>query len=937
MLHYVLLVGMLLCSFPYFLLGQDQHPIQGKLQDKEGNPIISATVVLFDLADSTITDYTLSSTEGAFKLQGKAQETYEVQVSYLGYDPIIQKITLTQAETLPPLILQESVTTLTTAQIEADHIPIRMNGDTLEFNSGAFNVQAHDDVEALLKQMPGVDIDEQGNVTVNGKKVEKITVDGKDFFGDNAQVALKNLPADAIKKVQSFDKKTDKEELLGKVASGDTKVLNLVLKEDKKSGYMGNVQGGYGYNPNEDKHHYEGTVNLHHFNPALRLSVIGNINNINEAGINFGDYNKVTGGYLSDFMDNNAMNMANAYSTSMSSLIFGNNTIKGAYRIGSGGTSMNFFLSDKTDLSAHYLYSNVFQALNTTVYNRYLLEDNFFTRESRGQDLPLDQMHMASVKLKQQLDSTQQLRLNFRYKHDNQTKQETEENFLFNPQGELSTHLEQEQVSQNVGNSLATSLYYQKKLKKKGRALWFNGVFAFQNQERDWDIFSETELYNNQQISRIDTLSQSQIRQQQEQVYGAEIAYVEPLSERVSLEWSGVAGWHLEQLNQQTTDWIEEQPVQNILLTDIYNKEYNYQRLLTKLEILPKEKKKGFQYTLEAGVQRSQLRGVLISNNQEVDQSYYFPHINAMVIHRSSKMGSLNFSYRTRVVEPRVQQLQPLLNNQNPLYLQLGNPNLVPEFTHSFNLSKFQWNGTKGTNHYLNIGGSISQNAIVSTQTIDSELRTITQPINFGNRYSLYASGSYGGAIKKMLKYRVTGNVNWNQSPTFINSLQTKSSSQNYRGSVTLSNNKTKVVEASLKGTLVYRYNIIENNSSLNGASLNHDYRAKLRVTIAEIWNLGTEFSFYIFDDLNYQQQYQFPVWSAEASVLLLKDKSIKLILRGENLLNQQFMVNRQFLTNGITETRTNLLGRFVMLSLSYKINKMGGKENPMDRILIMD
>ena len=598
---------------------------------------------------------------------------------------------------------------------------------------------------------------------------------------------------------------------------------------------------------------------------------------------------------------------------------------------------MNFFLSDKTDLSAHYLYSNVLQELKTQLYNRYILENDFFTRNATTNNEPLEQNHMATVKLQQKIDSTQELRLNFRYKHRNEARSRKENNRLFNTEGELTNQLDQEQTSQEQDNIIATSLYYQKKLKKKGRALWLNGAFAHQDQRRDWEIFSETKLYEQQQLTTRDTLAQTQMKQNGEQVYGLKVAYLEPLSKLVDWEWNAAAGWHLENLNQKTKDWIEDQATTNELLSDQYRKEYNYQRLMTKLDIDSKDKKKGVKYSIAAGVQRSQLKGFLFSNNQEINQSYLFPVIKGSLNANTPKLGQLRLRYETTIKEPRIDQLQPLLNNQNPLYLRLGNPNLVPAFQHAVSFYNFRWDGAKDVNYYLSIGANLTQNAIVSTQRVDEELRTITQPINFGNNYRIYGTGNYSSVFKKVLKYTLNANVSWNQRPTFINDLESKSNTQNYGFSLSLRNAKTKIVDASIRAKVSYLYNIIENNNSLNGATFNHSYRTKIKVTIAKRWNVSTNFDFQVFDDLNYQEQYQLALWSAEISVLLLKDKSIKLILRGENLLNQQFMVNRRFLPNGVIENRTNLLGRFVLLSMSYKINKMGKKENPMDQIIFLD
>ncbi|MBL4649447.1 MAG: carboxypeptidase-like regulatory domain-containing protein [Aureispira sp.] len=190
---------------------QKTAKITGKVFDEENNPLVAATVVLLNLPDSTFSSYGLTNDAGKFQLSAKRDSTYLLQISYLGYTIFYQNLILEKDTLLGIIILKEANTLLGGVEVVAEHIPVQMKGDTLSFNSAAFNVRTHDDVESLLKQLPGLEIDSDGVVTMNGKKVTEILVDGKTFFGDNAQAALKNLSADAIKKIDiTSTKKTSR-------------------------------------------------------------------------------------------------------------------------------------------------------------------------------------------------------------------------------------------------------------------------------------------------------------------------------------------------------------------------------------------------------------------------------------------------------------------------------------------------------------------------------------------------------------------------------------------------------------------------------------------------------------------------------------------------------------------------------------------------------
>lgn len=922
------LLAFLLCS--QILFAQKTYTVNGLLQDESESVLVAATVVLMNSSDSSFADYGLSTDNGKFKLTGEKDKNYQLQISYVGYAPFIQDIKLDKDYDLGTIVLKEATNMLETAQIEAEHIPIRMNGDTLEFNTAAFNVQAHDDVESMLEQMPGVEIDEDGTVKINGKKIEKILVDGKEFFGEDVKAALKNLPADAIKKVEVYDKKSEKEELTGKDDGNESKTINLTLKEDKKVGYMGNIEGGYGYYP--DNHYYKGNLGLNYFNPKMRISLIGAANNVNKAGFSYQDFQGMTGGNENFMSGYSGMSIGSSWNDPVLGLLWGNSS--GETRAITGGVNMNFFLSEKTELSAHYMYTNANKSMLTKTFSRSITPENFYTRNSNNTQLLLAQRHVFNTKFSHKFDSTQEIRFRLKMKYTDSDEDNGRFTETLGEQDSLENDINQNSETNEDGFGIITNVHYQKKLAKKGRSLWANVAFAFADNQNVFETFSRTNIYQNQQVLLTDTLDQNQTSTNDKQVYGAEFAYTEPLGDKSSLEFKLRAGFSTEDNDRKAFDIREQVQILNTALTDLYEKQYNFQAFTTEF----KHEGEKASVKISAGLQRSGLKGVLASNATVINQTYYYPVGTANFKYKFSQSKSLNINYRTRVNEPDLNQLQPMLNNQNPLSIRLGNPNLIPEYQHNVWISYNLWDQLNFTSFYISLYGNLSQNAIISKQTIDDNFRTTYQPINFGVQSNAGMYFGYNGEIKKIIKYNIRGGASLNQQQVLINEEASDQLSHNYNLYVSFGNKKKKVFDVSISARANLNNSISSQNNALNVTSLNHTYSAKARVTIAKKWNLKTDFNYSIFDDLGYGENFAIPIWSASVSRTFFKGDQLKIELSAENILNEAFRINRYNWGGNVTETQTNLLGRYFMLSIAYKINKMGGNQpKPGGDIIFFD
>lgn len=897
-MKHLFLCFFLLSVFNESVWAQKTVKVSGEVFDIEEKPLIAATVVLLNLPDSTFASYGLTTDVGKFQLSVKKDSTYLLQVSYLGYDTYYQKIALFKDTLLGKIQLEEKTALLDGVEVVAEHIPVQMKGDTLSFNSAAFDVQTHDDVEGLLRQLPGLEIDANGVITMNGKKVTEILVDGKTFFGDNAQAALKNLSADAIKKIDITSTKKNKE---GLEITEDEKTINLKLKESAKTGLMGNVELGYGYtvpprivqtmSAQLGNDRYKGGLSLNFFNPKFRVTVFGNINNVNESG----DVDPIG-------------NIRGA----------ANNLRPGIIRTITTGLNMNVFASKKIDLSFTYYYNNNLTTIERNSFRESVLPSNIYTRNSAEQNLTYPQSHFAYLGFKYKIDSTQKLNFRCRVNYQNGGSFQDKYEVTRGRNDTLENEVNQIYQSEQNRFSIAPYLNYQKEFKKKGRELVMNVNADLSFDDNNSANNSLTNLYNdNGVLALIDTLEQEQVRTGNNQNYTTDVTFREPVGKKNKLYFRLLAGIKNGQNQQRAYDILGQQRIENTTISDAFWRHYNYQDF----KINFKRKVDAYALDIGVGIKRSALEGVVASATSPIVQSFYFPIGNLRFKYFMSKSKKITLTYRTRFSEPQLRQLQPIVNNQDPLSLVIGNPNLQPEYHHNIRVRLDWWDQLTFTNFYANISLNLTQNTIIQSQTFDENFRAIYQPIN---GQLTYRTGLFMGCntiLKKIqMKVDVRAGANLTQRPIQLNGVMTEQLNHDYNASLTLSNKKKKVVDILATARLVIGNAVYADNSALNVSYINHSYAANVRVTIAKKWNVFTNFEYKIYANTGYGDAIAVPIWTGGINRTFLKNDVLKVELMGENLLNEALQVNRYNQDGVISETQSILLGRYIMLKIRYQI-----------------
>jgi hypothetical protein len=894
-----------------------QIKLSGQLVDQQQQPIVGAMAVLLSAQDSSMQAFASSDAEGKFKMKASKGQ-YLLQLSFMGYQTQMRPIELKADTLLPTISLMEESKMVDEVEVAAERIPIQINGDTIDYDANAFNTRDHDNVEQLLKKMPGIKVERDGTLKAQGETVDKITVDGKEFFGNDPQIAMKNLPADAIDKVQVFDRKSEMTDFTGVDDGQRNKTINLKLKEDKKRGVFGQVEGGYGAPNNR----YLGDISLNYFSPSAQINTIGNINNINEQSFDFMDYINLMGGMSALMSGEGNISLEIDDNNPLLPLMMGND--QGIARTIGAGLNGNFQLGKKSELNTHYLHSS----LNKTKLN--LNESSSFTGledfESirRNEDQLGTFNHNLSTTLRNKFNPQTHLdfKMNFRW-NDTESERQTFDSTSSN--GLLENSLKQSYNGLQTGYGLGGNLDFKKRFQKKGRSLILNVNGGYSQKDSRSFNQSITNIYNNNgTLTSIDSLNQNLYGPSVQQMGGGEVRYTEPLGKKSFLNFQLVSSFSQEERISNFYDVVNDAEVFNDSLSNIFERDYNIQKAGLNYQYNTKKT----NLTLGLFFQHSYLGGLV--NNNKIANHYYYPVGKLNYNWRVSKGKRLSVNYRSEVKEPNLQQLQPIINNQNPLNIVLGNPNLAPEYRHNIMAHYNHFNQFNFTSLFVSARFSATQNSIINQQYLDEDFRSISAPINAGLTYSGSFNASYDTPIRKLgVEISLEAGIDLTASQAIINNTENNTLGQNYRGEFSIQNRDTEHFELEFGIEMEWTRNSYSTNALADRSFLNYFLFNDLEIYLGEKMDIISEFELGIYSDPNFNQNIYLPLWNMELSRFFLKGNRLKVGIRLHNLLNQDQQINRYTYDYSIGQNQFNTLGRYFMLTLGYKMNKVGADEEP--------
>ncbi|MDP4273103.1 MAG: TonB-dependent receptor [Bacteroidota bacterium] len=883
------------------------YKITGKISDlQKKEPLTGVSVVLTDIRDSSRRYVTITDNIGNFSIDALKNKNYKIRTTYLGYQKLEKEIEIKNpVENLGELFMVPTNQVLQQVVIVGQVPTSVQKGDTTEMNAAAFVTNPDATAEDLLTKMPTI-TSTDGKVKAQGESVKHIYIDGKPFFGNDPTLALKNLPADAIDKVQVYDELSDQAKLTGFDDGNTSKTINIITKKDRRNGHFGKVAAGYNQN-----NKYVVGGNLHFFNEIHKISIIGLSNNINRQN-------------------------------------FANQDLLGAMGGGGGitktnslGLNYNGTWGKILQLNGSYFYNNSQNQTSQIVNGHYLYSSNpdsnqYFNSQSTTGNRNFN--HRLNFKLEYTPDTFNTLiitpQLSFQTNHNNRNSSTA--NFM----GETSPL--NSSINTNISDAQAydfsNSTTFRHKFKKQGRTISI-GINNSAHRQDPGNILQAQTYYYDDSTKQQKNINQRSTALNNGYSVSSNLAYTEPLGKISLLELSYNYYYSNNKANKKTYDFdpnTNENDSLNTTLSNIYDNHYitHSLRFGYLLNVLKINALVSFRY------QQANLNGArdlpLPKDTVKKTFNNYLPYI--MFKYKFSKNSILRLTYNASTNAPSISQLQDVINNSNPLHLSTGNPNLKQEFNQSFSSRYSLSNPDKSTSFFFLLSGSYIQNNI-SNRTYFADKDTmlgrgillvkgakLTQPVNLDHSWNFYSTLNFGFPLH-FISSNLNLNTDFNYSsiPGNLNNKINVSNTYTFSQGVVLGSN----INPNVDFTLSYHgsYNIVENSlqPKLNNNYYSHSANFRFNLIFWKNLVLENNLSNNLYKGLsnsNFNKNYF--LWNLGFGKKLFNKQQGLIMLSVFDLLNQNTNISRTVTETYIRDTQSTILKRYFMLTFTYKLNRYG-------------
>lgn len=890
--------------------------IKGQVKDVDGMDLPSATVMLLQAKDSSMANFAISDKNGNFEIKGVNPGKYVLRLTFIGFanTTIAVPAPVDGVVDMGAIKMGEEDKMLSEVTVEGERIPMVIKKDTIEYDALAFKVQQNAVVEDLLKRMPGIEVESDGTITAQGEQVRRVLVDGKEFFGRDPKMATQNLPADAVAKVQVFDRKSEQSQFSGIDDGQREKTINLELKDDKKVGAFGNTSAGYG---TDDR--FALKTNVNRFSKKSQLSILGQGNNINQQGFSFGEMLNFTGA-SQQMMSGGGININRG--NSPVPLNFGGRAgTNGITTTWAGGVNANRKISNKTEVNGSYFYNyRNTDVITNLERENFLPSGNFdFVQESNRNNL--NDAHRANVRIDTKIDSANSLLVTTDASLNQGRTFQTTASSNTRSDGFLQNESEQETFNESRGMNVNSNLLWRHRFAKKGRTLSTGVDFVANQNESEGYLQATNRFFGSNE--RVQDLDQNNTQKTSSQTIGTNFNYTEPLGNRRYLEANYVIAQNLNQVNQEVFDVEENTETLNEQLSNRFNSRYLYQRGGVNFRV----NRDSYNFTLGSGLQWTRLKGLMEIQNIPIDNSF----INALPLARFnydfSASKRISVDYETSVQEPGIQQLQPLVDNRDPLNIYVGNPNLRPAYRQNLAVRYNNFNPASSIGFFAFMSADYIGNAIVNAQIVDENLVRTTTPVNVDNNINMRASANLTFPIRK-LKSRVNvgSNINQRRGVNFLNSIEETIINNTIGGNVRYNFSLNEIIETTLSANLNRQLTAYQ-FTELNQAFLNQTYSADFNLNFLKGFRFNTNFSYLVFQGQTSDFNEAIPLLDMSLARSFLKNKSLEGKFSVTNLLDRNLGISQRADVNFIETSVTNALGRYFMFTLTYSLNQ---QLNPM-------
>ncbi len=913
------LLFLLIVSLPIFA---QKITLKGTVKDSASNPLQYATVMLLSVKDSSLVNFGRTNHTGYFELKNINPANYIFKITYVGHQPFLKLIVPEDAISvdLGIIKMQPISKELAEITIKAEKAPVTIKGDTVEFNAGSFKVKQNGVVEDLLKKLPGVEVDKEGNIKAQGETVRRVTVDGKEFFGRDPKMATKNLPADAIDKVQVYDKRSDQADFTGIDDGQRQKNINLTLKEDRKKGAFGNITAGVGLDER-----FAGKANVNRFNKDKQLSFLGMGNNVNQQGFSMEDYMNFTGD-LARMMSGRGGQIRLEINDNDGSLPlnFGQKPT-GFMKNWAGGMNFNNPITKKAEINGSYFYNNLAQIQeSTTNRENFLPSGSSYLASQKSTQNNHNDNNRFNFTLDKKIDSLNSLKLTSYFNYN-----KTQANVFSNSESLTDKNILQNSgVRDYTGNGeglgVNSNLLFRHKFHKKGRTFSSNLSFGLNNNNSNGNLTATNKYYQNGTLRLTDNILQSNNNTSDRMNYGVNASFTEPLGKRKYLEFNYAFSKNDYKSDAIVNDVKDNISTYNKLLSNKFESYFSYNRLGTNIRFNQKK----YNFSTGLSVQNAHLEGKLLLLDNKISKNFQNILPNMHFNYDFQQTQHLRIDYETNFQEPSINQLAPITDNRNPLNIYVGNPDLKPEYSHRISTNFMSFNQLAFTSFFSSINFTYTTNKINDAQQISELLVRTSQPINVKDDYALNGDISYGFRIKPIkLRVEISENLMHNRGINFINNQEnrTKGLRANTRLRLSYQSDNFDISTETKIGYNQTQYSV---NPEMNQNYFNNIYSTDLNWTIHKNLVFSSDFDYTTYTGLANGYNQKIPLWGASLSTYFLKNRKGELKVSVNDLLNRNTGISRVAQLNYVQDERITTLGRYFLLSFTYSLKGFNSSKN---------
>lgn len=905
------------------------NTVQGTIKDTTANiPIYRASVSVLGLQDSVLQAYTRTDNKGHFKISSLKDGDYFLLVTYPKYAEYVELFSVSngQTEDLKMISMTEAAKLLDEIVISQPSILVK--GDTTEYIADSFKVRENASVEDLLKVLPGIQVDKDGKIVAQGKQVQKVLVDGDEFFSDDPTVATKNLRADAIKKVQVYDKKSDQAAFTGIDDGQEVKTIDLQLKDDAKKGYFGKVSlAGL------DKY-YNATGMINSFKAKRKLSAFGVASTTSQTGLDFSDQSSLGfGGGGGMFMGGGGRGGGVVIMGGRAGGGGGGDALGAGSDYGQGlpeSIKAGLHYSDKwkegkNSAGGNYLFNQVDTRAGGNTFSQNTLLDSVYYNRNTSTSNSSRLQHSVSGNMEIQIDSSSQVRVTVN--GNTGTTSKTGQNLSEVLSEEFSTVNKSDNRTSDRSdfNSLTTNAFYRKRFKTEGRTMSINFNQRFNDSKSNGFLNNKAQFYDKDgTLIREDLTDQNKVNTTENQTWEVRASYTNPLGKNSYLELN--YSFNNNNNDQKRLSYDKDGTGKYQELVDSLSSDFKYTYNTNSGGINYSYQGKKLNITAGGNVSHTSVNQDDRFGNNGRSYSYTNLFPRGTLRYRFSSFSSLSLNYNGSTSQPTIDQLQPLKNNSDPMNIVVGNPDLKQSFSNSIGLNYNSFQMMKDQYLFAGLNFNTTANQINSSYTIDEFGKQVTKYINVNGNYSLSLFSSFSRKIGKTnWRAGMSPNIMLSQNSNFINGRQNESRSLTISPSVDISNRLPNRYEFSLN----YGPSYNSSKSSISTASDRNywiqNIRFDGRYTFPFKIDLGTDIQFEYREKLNEADtKNQVMVWNAFIEKRFLKKEQLTLRFSINDILDQNKGYERVIQPNAIVERNYLTFQRYGLITLTYNFNTTG-------------